>query len=444
MVRRCAALLLVLLLAGCVRPPDDDIAGVRAELTQPERLERSRLIREAAAANGITNGLLLAGIALAETGMAHCWSEATWACMGPYSDDCMGPVIAGAADGPCSDMQGGLGMFQFDAGTFDQTLAREGDRILSIAGNVAAAVDFVLAMIQRSVYIDAVDTREQAIAWLNEVRPWNELFHPWIQTVTHYYNGCRPGVCSVYDSRYAGYRGRAVDLLVEQGVDFWYDYDPPCGPIPADGATLDERDACFAAGGDPQWWRIETGAGYDGTLLWTNATASADVSNYAVWFLRFVEAGSYRVEVHTPAAFAESAGTVYRVRHAGIDDDVPLDQSAFDGWQELGVFDFAAGEGQQVRVDDNTGEDVSTMTSIVADAIRLTPVSGPPPPPDDAGTPTGDGGVPGDAALPPGTDGGTGMPLGSGCGCRVSSGRDMSYGALLVALALLWVRRRAG
>ena len=33
-----------------------------------------------------------------------------------------GPIIAGGADGPCADMQGGLGMFQFDAGTYQQTV----------------------------------------------------------------------------------------------------------------------------------------------------------------------------------------------------------------------------------------------------------------------------------------------------------------------------------
>ena len=76
---------------------------------------------------GPDNAALLAGIGEVETNFAHCWSEATWACQGPASASCGGgPVIAGASDGPCSAQQGGLGMFQFDSGTFSQTLATYG------------------------------------------------------------------------------------------------------------------------------------------------------------------------------------------------------------------------------------------------------------------------------------------------------------------------------
>src|SRR5688500_15583117 len=78
-------------------------------LTADERRARATLIRDAAAAVGMTNGVLLAGIAQVETTFAHCWSEATWACQGPPSSSCGGgPVIAGSADGPCSAEQGGL------------------------------------------------------------------------------------------------------------------------------------------------------------------------------------------------------------------------------------------------------------------------------------------------------------------------------------------------
>ena len=120
-------------------------------------------IRDAACGAGMTQGWMLAGIADAETRMSHCWSELTWACQGPNSSDCGGgPTVAGAGDGPCSLRQGGIGMFQFDAGTFDDTLRREGDRILSIAGNTQAAVDFVAAMVQRSAYTPSLPTRESA------------------------------------------------------------------------------------------------------------------------------------------------------------------------------------------------------------------------------------------------------------------------------------------
>lgn len=78
-------------------------------------------------------------------------------------------------------------MFQFDA----DTLLREGERILSIAGNTQAAVDFAVAMVIRSAYVSGVEDREQALSWMNQVRIVNELWDPWVRTVTHYYNGCR-------------------------------------------------------------------------------------------------------------------------------------------------------------------------------------------------------------------------------------------------------------
>ena len=360
-------------LCGCVAEPLS-IAGVQSELSASERRTRAEVIRDAAQRRGLMNGLLLAGIASAETGLAHCWSEATWACQGPHSADCGGPVIAGSADGPCADEQGGLGMFQFDGGTYDQTLEREGDRILSIAGNVDAAVDFVVSMVRRSTYIDGVDTVEEALNWMNEVRPWNELFHPWIQTVTHYYNGCIPGRCSVYESRYASYRDKCTDMLEEMGTDFWYGASRACGPIPADGGTVDETDACFVAGGPSRYWRTAEG-GYEGRLLWTNATDNDSPANFAMWNLLFVEAGDYRVEVYTDTAWAESRQAAYQVTHAAGTDSIRLDQTAVDGYQELGIFAFGTGDDQRVRVDDNSGEPNRDEIAIVADALRVTRIA---------------------------------------------------------------------
>lgn len=190
-------------------------------LTAAQRRVRASEIRDAAAASGFTQGYLLAGIADVETQMSHCWSELTWACQGPSSSDCGGgPVVAGAGDGPCTDLQGGLGMFQFDAGTHEQTLAREGARVLSIAGNTSAAVDFVVSMLIRSVYVDGVDDRDEAIEWANQARIDNEHWDAWVRTVTHYYNGCQP-TFDCWQERYARYRDGAIRVHDEMGADFW-------------------------------------------------------------------------------------------------------------------------------------------------------------------------------------------------------------------------------
>ncbi|MBX3249223.1 MAG: hypothetical protein KF901_18745 [Myxococcales bacterium] len=111
-------------------------------------------------------------------------------------------------------------MFQFDAGTYDDTLRREGTRILSIAGNVEAAVDFVTNMLVRSTYVPSVTNRAQAIAWMNGVRIGNDRWDPWMRTVVHYYNGCRP-TYSCWTQRYNHYRDNTVGVHGEMGADFW-------------------------------------------------------------------------------------------------------------------------------------------------------------------------------------------------------------------------------
>ncbi len=221
MVRVGWAGIVGLLIVSCAPTSPDGVGVGRSLLTGPERMARAAMIRDAAAARGITQGWLLAGIADAETQMSHCWSELTWACMGPTSPDCAGgPIVAGAGDGPCDLMQGGLGMFQFDAGTYADTLAREGDRILTIRGNVDAAVDFVIDMVIRSTFIDGVDTEAEAIDWMNGVRVDNERFQPWYETVTRYYNGCSP-TASCWATRVGRYRDFAANVYDEMGAGFW-------------------------------------------------------------------------------------------------------------------------------------------------------------------------------------------------------------------------------
>lgn len=423
-------------LLGCGVHEGREVGVIESSLNAAERRARLTQIRDAAAAAGLANGVLLAGIAENETGLAHCWSEATWACQGPVSADCGGgPVIAGSGDGPCPDMQGGLGMFQFDAGTYDQTLAREGTRILSIAGNVEAAIDFVIAMVIRSTYIDGVDTNEQAIAWMNGVVVGGAGHMEWIQTVTHYYNGCVPGRCSIYDDRFMNYSNGLTRVWNEMGAEFWMGAMPPtCEPIPAAGGFIDEGDACALLGGDLRFWRVANDAGYGGTLRWTNATSSASPSNYATWTMRFAQAGDYEILLHLDPAYAQSTRAPYSLAWAGGTESITVDQSA-EPIRSLGVFAFETGTDYLLRVDDNSGEPVSDMVHIVADAIEIRAMSTAP---DDAGVVT----PPGDASTPPtgdadaGMSGGMGRPIGSG-GC--SAGRGSRAPGLAPSAALLFL-----
>ncbi|HMG54462.1 MAG TPA: hypothetical protein VK601_13290, partial [Kofleriaceae bacterium] len=210
--------------AGCAAG-SDDVADQTSELGAAARRTRAGQIRDVAARSGITNAALLAGVAQVETGMAHCWSEATWACQGPRSSSCGGPVIAGAGDGACSAQQGGLGMFQFDGGTFAQTLARDGAGVLELDGNISHAVDFLAGIVQQEV--DGVGSRAQAIAWLNAVpiARGNPQFVRWSKLLACRYNGAC-GSTSQADK----YAGATLSVFGEFGSGFWT--PPPPRPAP--------------------------------------------------------------------------------------------------------------------------------------------------------------------------------------------------------------------
>ncbi|MCW5809241.1 MAG: hypothetical protein KIT31_43205, partial [Deltaproteobacteria bacterium] len=181
------------------------------------RRERAALIRDTAAAAGMTNAALLAGIGEVETNLAHCWSEATWACKGPASPSCGGgPVIAGAADGPCADEQGGLGMFQFDAGTYAQTLATYGPDIVTLEGNAGAVIPFLVPRAIESV--DGITDEAGAIAWMNSIAiaDGDPPYEAWLYFVAWRYNGCK-GCASQIEK----YRRGTSKLRDELGPDFW-------------------------------------------------------------------------------------------------------------------------------------------------------------------------------------------------------------------------------
>lgn len=221
-------LALLMLATACGEGSFDDTGAVETEeltssLTSSQRRQRVTLIQQAAAEVGLKNSVLIAGIANSETYLAHCWSELTWACQGPPSASCGGgPVVAGSGDGPCWKEQGGLGYFQFDAGTYDQTINKYGRDVLTVEGNTHHAVEYVLDMVERSKYISGVSTRAQAMAWLETVRVDGRNWDAWIKTVVHYYNGCVPGRCSKYSQRYGKYSADTRAVYREFGQDFWY------------------------------------------------------------------------------------------------------------------------------------------------------------------------------------------------------------------------------
>jgi len=394
----------VLVLAGCAV---DETAAIEQSLSTAVKHERLQLIRDSAAEMGITNAALIGGIAVSETQLAHCWSEATYACKGPASSSCGGePIIAGSADGPCADQQGGLGMFQFDAGTYAETLATYGDSILTVEGNTAQAVAFVIDKAQLD--ITGVTDWDTAAAWINSIplTAGDPLTEQWAHLLACRYNGC----CSdstLCNSRAAGYRDNAIDLYTEMGAEFWRTADR-CTALPDDG-VIDQRTACYLAAGDPRYWHREAG-GYADNREFTLTTKARAPANYARWLLRPDRATTYHIEAYVSGG---EATATYSIVHAGATDTVAIDQAGADGFVALGDFALAADGTDYVELGDNTG---TADQKLIVDAVRVTATDG-------------------------GDDGGGGI-FG---GCSSSSGRGSgsALGGLLLALVAACRRRRA-
>ena len=85
--------LLLSALVACAAP--DESIVEQAALTAQQRHDRLALIRDSVREVGVFNAALIGGIAISETNLAHCYSEAGFACPGPASPSCDGgPVIA--------------------------------------------------------------------------------------------------------------------------------------------------------------------------------------------------------------------------------------------------------------------------------------------------------------------------------------------------------------
>lgn len=222
-----------------------------------------------------------------------------------------------------------------------------------------------------------------------------------------------------------------------------------CGPIPAAGRIVDDSDPCFDAGGDPQYL-YATNEGHAGGAIWTNATDAASVDNSGTWSLSFDEAGDYAVRVYVEPGFAGTTQAEYVLEHAGSTESIVIDQSASEGWIELGSFAFDAGGSQRLFLGDVTGEPLSAMRTIVFDAVELSRVGGG----GEGGG--GEGGAGGDASSVASTGTGTGAGgSGSddgegagdgGCSCRSAGApageAPLAFAAALAAIATLARRRR--
>ncbi|MCA9620676.1 MAG: peptidoglycan DD-metalloendopeptidase family protein [Myxococcales bacterium] len=229
---------------------------------------------------------------------------------------------------------------------------------------------------------------------------------------------------------------------------------PVCEAIPPAGRVVEESEAlCFTRHGTPTYWHDES-AGHGGSSIWTTAS-EGPLDNYGTWSLRFEQAGSYELEIFTDAALAQSQQAAYQVTHAGGTSVVTIDQTAADGWQSLGSFDFeagdmAAGSPQRIVLEDVTGEPLSEMRQLVFDAVRVTGLNTGTGGAGSGGTSGSGGGTTGSGASSSGSggDGSGGDAAGGddgGCGCRIvgaPQGVGWAWHLALVPLLPLARRRR--
>lgn len=225
-----------------------------------------------------------------------------------------------------------------------------------------------------------------------------------------------------------------IELSVEGGdmATPWFasELEPPlidsCMPLPSEGGIIDDSNPCTQLIGPGEYWRSESGQGYGGSLVWTNAISGDERGNWARWQIFASEAGEYEVEVHGGSAFSVHEKARYELVFGQESSEFVVDQSAIEEWYSLGFFDFEVGGGQALEVFDNGPDPVDSDQHIAVDAIRVTATGNVIPDPGGGGEGSGEGESGGDIV--------------GGCSTNGASGNSR-IGLLFLVLVLTFRRR---
>jgi hypothetical protein len=210
---------------------DEEVSSFDDALTNTQKRAVSDHIKKVAAKSGVTNPVLFAGVPNHESGLVQCWKDATWACQGPHSNYCGGPVIAGSGDGPCSQKQGGLGMYQLDSGTYSQTLASYGSDVVEIDPQIDAGVDIIISKVWHCPNTPHFDNQKEVVTWLNAAKPGTAKYETFLTAMAWCYNGSPPG-SSRHETMRANYRAGVQKLVDAFGHDYWFAPAAPAAPTP--------------------------------------------------------------------------------------------------------------------------------------------------------------------------------------------------------------------
>src|SRR5262249_29892057 len=126
-----------------------------------------------------------------------------------------------AGDGPCSQKQGGLGMYQLDAGTYAQTLSAYGKDVVELDGQIDQGVDVIIQKVWHCPNTPHFDNEGEVVAWINKAKPGTSAYETFLSAMAYCYNGCNPS-WSCFEPMRTNYRKGVQGLLSAFGNDYWY------------------------------------------------------------------------------------------------------------------------------------------------------------------------------------------------------------------------------
>jgi hypothetical protein len=195
--------------------------------------QASDVVREVASWYGITNPLVIAGVANHEVpGMNQCNPNF---CSGWATWECGNGFVVGSGDaGGCPGGEGGVGIFQLDRGkwwvTVNSYAANDGLDITTTWGNTEGGIRHIINDLRvcwaTPLPFDASDA--DVVAWLNTAIPdGRPEFEVFLSCMAKHYNGCGP-TCGAHASVRAKYRAGVQQLINAFGWQYWYP-PPPSG-----------------------------------------------------------------------------------------------------------------------------------------------------------------------------------------------------------------------
>jgi hypothetical protein len=125
-------------------------------------------------------------------------------------------VVIGNADASCDD--GGMGLFQLDAGKQADTIAKYGAGVVELDGNI----DDGLAHLLDDVAACGLATdAASAVTWMNGALHGTADYDTWFTCVARQYNGCRSERGCDEAKRAGQYKDATESVAREFGLTYW-------------------------------------------------------------------------------------------------------------------------------------------------------------------------------------------------------------------------------